>query len=65
MLLMTIQLQSQVLDLCAGGSNGMISATIQGKVFVTDFKHILYFFLWLSFFLTVPPQKWHGTELLN
>ena len=42
MLLMTIQLQSQVLDLCAGGSNGMISATIQGKVFVTDFDNILY-----------------------
>ena len=48
MLLMTIQLQSQVLDLCAGGSNGMISATIQGKVFVTDFENILYLFWWLS-----------------
>ena len=39
---MTIQLQLQVLDLCAGGSNGMISATIQGKVFVTDFENILF-----------------------
>ena len=25
----------QVLDLCAGGSNGMISASIQGKVDIT------------------------------
>ena len=45
---MTIQLQLQVLDLCAGGSNGMISATIQGKGFVTDFENILFPFFLLS-----------------
>ena len=53
---MTIQLQLQVLDLCAGGSNGMISATIQGKVFVTDFKHILYFFMIVILFNCSSPK---------
>ena len=57
---MTIQLQSQVLDLCAGGSNGMISATIQGKVFVTDFKHILYFFMIVILFnCSSPKMTWY------